>query len=232
MKQHNILQQKHIKLTSTSLSEKNLHMLIRKHIHSLLSSYYKQPHNAVVGSIFNSPTYPTKNRNITDNPIKFKRLFGEWHWKYIHQRLYKQQIGQWLTPVELFKPYYSQIIANFIAKEVENNHDEKIHDNDNKIMCTHHNSHDQSLQIVEIGGGRGTNALCILDHLQEKYPNVYDKLDKYIIMDSSPSLLQLMQEILIEGDDCQSENQEHRMNRHYNKVNLIQVDMIDIAEKR
>lgn len=177
-------------------------MLVRKQIHKLLSSYYNQPHNAVVGSI------PSKE--YEHNALNFKSILGEWHWRRMYQGLYKNQAGQWLTPVELFRPYFSSIIANFIATEMD-----KVK-NINKDV--------QKLEIVELGGGRGTNCLCILDHLQNKYPEVYVNLESYTIMDSSPTLLNLMKNVLIKNP----ENSQ----RHRDKVSLKEVDMMDISEGR
>ncbi len=161
-------------------------MILRKHIHKLLSQYYQQPHNLVVGS-------------IQSESIAFKTLLGAWHWRRVYAKLYSDQSGQWLTPVELFRPYYSQILANYVAKEAKGA--SKIH-------------------VVEIGGGRGTNAKCILDHLRENHSDVYDCLD-YTIMDASPTLLELQRKILLHGDF-----------EHDRKVFLEEVDMLHVAESR
>ena len=185
-------------------------MLVRKHIHGLLSSYYKQPYNAVVGSV--------NPQNFKTSPIDFGGILGEWHWRYTYQRLYREQEGQWLTPVELFRPFYSEIIGNFVAKEVETMIEK------GKII--------EPFQIVEIGGGRGTNAMCILDHLERIHPQLYSDLESYTIMDSSPSLLDLMNKILIEGSISSENKRKTRSNRHVDKLLLKQVDMLDVAEKR
>lgn len=161
-------------------------MLLRKHIHKLLKDYYRQPHNHVVGSI------PSKE------PISFKNLLNEWHWRRVFQKLYKDQQGQWLTPVELFRPYFSQILGNFIASEAMDK--KKVH-------------------IVELGGGRGTNALEILNYLQSQYPNVYEKLH-YTIMDVSPLLLQLQKNILV--DDYSVD--------HSHLIDLQEVDIFEVVE--
>jgi hypothetical protein len=192
-------------------------MLVRKHIHQLLSSYYKQPHNAVVGS--------TQTDNFESNPINFKWLLGHWHWRRTYQQLYQQQTGQWLTPVELFRPYYSRVIGNFVANEAE-----KIIMNAKEEKEGQHNSIDneECIEIVEIGGGRGTNALSILDHLQKNHSNIYDKLESYTILDSSPSLYGLMEDVLVNG----SIDNQSNTNRHAHKINLKRVDMIDVAEKK
>lgn len=161
-------------------------MLLRKHIHYLLSKYYSQPFNNVIGSL------------PTSEPIAFRNILNEWHWQRIFRKLYKEQLGQWLTPVELFRPYFSQILANFIAKEA----------------VTEKNVH-----IVELGGGRGTNALEILNYLKAEYPSIYERLH-YTIMDASPSLLDLQKQYLIDSVE------------HAHVVDLREVDMFNVAEGR
>ena len=183
-------------------------MLVRKQIHKLLSSYYNQPHNTVVGS--------TSYQSNEINPINFRSVLGEWHWRRIYQGLYRNQAGQWLTPVELFRPYYSRIIANFIAMEMK-----KFSSNN-------------EYEIVELGGGRGTNCRCILDHLQNQHPGIYEKVKSYTIMDSSPTLLKLMRSVLIDkfSLDCVVEKNElNGSHRHRDKVVLKEVDMMDVAER-
>jgi len=101
-----------------------------------------------------------------------------------------------------------------------------------------------------IGGGRGTNALCILDHLQLEHPDVYKRLKSYTIMDSSPTLLDLMDNVLVRSEQSKSNNGHIHGNangsanetynkqlileshRHSSKVVLKQIDMMDVAENR
>jgi SAM-dependent MidA family methyltransferase len=162
-----------------------INMLARNRIGQRLAEYYAQPSSAVVGS------------NVS-KALNLSSLWGESHWKRLIKRLYEENEGQWLTPVELFKPFYSNILANFIAN---NTLDEG------------------AVEIVELGGGRGTNALLILDYLQRTHPQIYDRM-RYTIIDSSPTLLELQREkILVQG------NHEH-------KVHLEQKDLTDVAEKR
>lgn len=107
--------------------------LLRRHIQKLLSAYYAQPQDKVIGSPVAS--------------ISLSSLLGKYHWQYIYNKLYKNQRGQWLTPTEIFQPYYSNIIANFIAREVSCNYDNTVNNGDKG-----------KIQVVELGGGRGTNA--------------------------------------------------------------------------
>lgn len=165
-------------------------MIVRRYIHEILSKYYQQPHDAVVGS-------------IQKKSINFKNLLGEWDWRRKFQNLYKSQSGQWLTPVELFRPFYSQVLANFIANEAGCEGGGNIH-------------------IVEIGGGRGTNALCILDHLEREFPDIYRRC-RYTMMDASPTLLKLQKEVIM--------NRETNTLGHDSVVDFRHVDMMDVAEE-
>jgi len=180
-------------------------MLLRKHVHKLLSTYYQQPHSDVVGSIQSSP-------------VNFQKILGKWHWQYIHNKLYKNQEGQWLTPVELFKPHYSRVLGNFVASEADKFKEKSDY---------------ERVQILEIGGGRGTNATLILDQLQNAHPQIYEQVESYTIMDASPTLLDLMKKVLIDGSiNAKSNDQSSITNRHADKIRLKQLDMMDIAEKR
>lgn len=162
-------------------------MLLRKYICRRLHEYYSQPAHKVVGS--------------TDASINFSSLWGQWHWKRTYKQLYKQQKGMWLTPVELFAPYYSNAFANFVSTSMKPMLESK-----------------KPFQIVELGGGRGTNAKALLNHLQLHHNEVYDKLREYTIFDTSPSLHELQRENLKTNSD------------HADKINLVNVDMMEIAE--
>lgn len=157
-------------------------MLVRHYIAEKLAAYYAQPSAAVVGS--------------ASRRIDFRSLWGEWHWQRVYQKMYRQTAGQWLTPVELFQPYFSNSIANFIA---------------------HHAGTEPNIQIVELGGGRGTNANCVLQALQTQAPDVYDRLTQYTLIDSSPTLLELQQEMV--------------SNEYIDKMDFRQLDLLNVVEQ-
>ncbi|RYC55330.1 hypothetical protein CHU98_g10882 [Xylaria longipes] len=79
----------------------------------------------------------------------------------------------WHTPTELFRPYYGESIARYLMS--------------NYIMSTYP-YHD--LIIYEMGAGRGTLMLNILDYIRDVEPSVYDRT-KYKIIEISPSLAAL-----------------------------------------
>lgn len=132
-------------------------------------------------------------------PIDFQRLWGEWHWKRVYGRLYQEQSGQWLTPVEVFRPYYSNTVAEFA------------------VTCFP-GAADEPLDLVELGGGRGTHARLVLDHLQQRHSEIYDRV-RYTIVDSSPTLHQLQQESLSDSP-------------YVDKVSFVHADLLDVAEGR
>jgi hypothetical protein len=138
-------------------------MLVRKFISHRLTAYYSQPSQSVVGGL---------QRPI---PLHWGRL----HWLYTYKKLYRQNLGQWLTPVELFQPYYSEILVNWI--------------ND-------HAKETNAVHIVELGAGRGTNARIVLDTLRKKNPSTFHGI-QYTIIDSSSTLIELQQTTLSEYAD-------------------------------
>lgn len=157
-------------------------VLLRRHVAQRLADYYAQPSNLVVGAASSS--------------VDYRNLFGEWHWKRTYRRWYQEQQGQWLTPVELFAPYYSQVLAEYCISTIR----------------------DTEFEIVELGGGRGTNASGILTHLQQSHPNAYERLSRYTIVDSSPTLHELQQERL--GDN------------HASKLHFELKDLTNVAERQ
>jgi len=154
--------------------------MVREVIGRKLATYYSQPSSTVVGS--------------TLEATNFRSLWGEWHWKRVYASQYRQQSGQWLTPVELFKPFYSKIVASFIQSSVNAR---------------------ESIEIVELGGGTGTNCCEILDHFQATDPALYHHIH-YNIFDCSESLLELQSETV-------------RQRGHSDVVAMHHVDLMDIA---
>ena len=167
--------------------------ILRRYICKRLAEYYAQPADNVVGC--------TSQKNIN-----FGTLFNEWHWKQTYKRVYNERQGMWLTPVELFRPYYSNVLANFVSTSITATME-------NLQMDSH-----TSFEIVELGGGRGTNAKALLDHLKDYHSDMYERLDHYTIFDTSSTLHEVQRNVLI--DDSV----------HAGKVNLKNVDMMDVTE--
>lgn len=76
-----------------------------------------------------------------------------------------------------------------------------------------------NIEIVELGGGRGTNACLILDHLQSTVPDLYERCT-YAIIDHSKTLLELQEQTLSTNG------------RHSGKVSFHCKDLLDVAERR
>lgn len=161
--------------------------LVRRSVGKQLAAYYAQPANLVVGT----------SAGVGDSNLS--SLLGEWHWKRVFRKLYEEREGHWLTPVELFRPHYSHIVADFCAFATKD------------VSC-------RRIDIVELGGGRGTNANLILSYLRDTKPEVYSKLT-YTLVDSSPSLHRLQREALALSD-------------HGERVKFAQKDLMDVAEAR
>lgn len=166
-------------------------MLLRRYIGRRLSEYYAQPADAVVG------------KSVGAESAQLSRLFGEWHWRRLLSRFYQERQGHWLTPVELFQPHFSNILADFCCRAIQNKSGGR---------------NNSKLEIVELGGGRGTNAKHILSQIQATRPDIYNGLT-YTLVDSSPSLHQLQKEVFAETD-------------HVENMSFQLLDLLDVAEKR
>jgi hypothetical protein len=169
-------------------------MLLRNYIRDKLAAYYAQPSNSVIGY------YDGKS-------INFSSLWGEAHFRYLHRKLYKARKGQWMTPVELFKPYYSYCFADYIAMDLRAKQQE--HSNPSRFS---------KVEVIELGAGRGTNANLFLKRWQDRFPDLYEKV-LYTVLDSSPTLHACQQKVLQAGS-------------HDPKVNFKLVDLMDVAENR
>lgn len=167
-----------------------MHQLVRRYIGGRLADYYAQPADRVVG------------RTSIGEDGRLSSLMGEWHWRRVLQRLYDEQEGQWLTPVELFQPHFSRILGDFCCQAVDNFTTDGRH----------------KLEIVELGGGRGTNAKLLMSYLREHKPEIYQGLT-YTLVDSSPSLHQLQKKVLNDSE-------------HADRVDFRLIDLMDVAEKR
>lgn len=91
---------------------------------------------------------------------------------------------------------------------------------------------------MELGGGRGTNARGILNHLRRNHRDVYDRIDEYRIVDSSDTLLQLQRDVFSSssvsssGGSGESDGMEDNEEGMGDKVRMVKMDMLDVAENR
>lgn len=185
-------------------------MLVRRYIGRKVAEYYAQPSHKVVGRSFELET--AMNHSSGNNEHLLSSLMGEWHWKRVFQRIYDEREGHWLTPVELFQPHYSYVLGNFCAE-----YQERMARQIKKEEDTATNHPLQPFEIMELGGGRGTNAGWVLSYLKEHRPRAYSSLESYTLVDSSPSLHQAQKDRFREGP-------------YADKVRFELKDLSDVAE--
>ena len=94
-------------------------------------------------------------------------------------RLFPMQTS-WLTPSEIFTPFYGRAIANFVLDK-------------HAQVAAGSSSAVEPLRVFEVGGGTGTLARDILDHVRSAAPGVYESMT-YTCVEISPRLAQLQEE--------------------------------------
>ncbi|KAK6266004.1 hypothetical protein QUC31_016841 [Theobroma cacao] len=110
---------------------------------------------------------------MLERSIKFNQLEGRKAYMKHLDKIYKQSGIAWFTPVELFKPWYAQGIAE-------------------AIMRTANLS--VPLKIYEIGGGSGTCAKGIMDYIMlNAPPRVYNSMT-YTSVEISPALAEIQKQ--------------------------------------
>lgn len=85
----------------------------------------------------------------------------------------------WYTPTELFRPYYGEAIARYLISN---------------YMLHSYPYHD--LVIFEMGAGRGTLMLNILDYIRAAEPEIYERT-RFRVIEISSSLAALQQRQLL-----------------------------------
>ena len=100
-------------------------------------------------------------------PIQFSRMKGYWDYYNEVKRLYPE--NQWITPCELFKPYYAYTIANYMMSTLEQRRKGR------------------RLRVVEIGPGTGTFADSMLDFFKNYDLDLYRNAE-YVFVEISPFL--------------------------------------------
>ncbi|KAI0531764.1 S-adenosyl-L-methionine-dependent methyltransferase [Xylaria digitata] len=148
-------------------------MLMRDFIEdSLYNPHYGYFSKQVV--IF-SPGEPFNFNQLPDEPAFYAQV-GQRYTEFedaLDAKEHDDTRQLWHTPTEMFRPYYGESIARYLMS--------------NYVMSTYP-YHD--LIIYEMGAGRGTLMLNILDYIRDREPAVYDRT-KYKIIEISPSLAAL-----------------------------------------
>ncbi|KAL2754983.1 hypothetical protein ACRALDRAFT_1035091 [Sodiomyces alcalophilus JCM 7366] len=124
----------------------------------------------------------------------------------------------WHTPTELFRPYYGEAIARYLVTN---------------YRLTTYPYHD--LIIYEMGAGRGTLMLNILDYIRDIDPQVYART-RYRIIEISSNLAALQAQNL-QRSDAESHHHHHHhtddpaaTGRHADKVEIINKSIFDWTE--
>lgn len=108
----------------------------------------------------------------TDNPIgtiiepmPFNEFIDREDYLLNLQKRWSELGPAWLTPSEIFKPFYANAIAKYLISE------QQLVDR-------------KDMKIIEIGGGTGTFALGLLNYIRANNPEVYATM-KYVSIDVS-----------------------------------------------
>ncbi|ERT02169.1 uncharacterized protein SPSK_05157 [Sporothrix schenckii 1099-18] len=172
-------------------------MLMRDFIEdSLYNPHYGYFSKQVV--IFSPGQEPFPFREMRDEPA-FHDVLGQRYTDF-EDRLDAEAVAQggepsdtrqlWYTPTELFRPYYGEAVARYLVAN---------------YMLTSFPYHD--LIIYEMGAGRGTLMLNILDYLRANEPAVYERT-RYKIIEISSNLAALQKRQLYIGSGGSGSSQQ------------------------
>ena len=100
--------------------------------------------------------------------VDFREMYGLFEYQMHLKKVYKTRESSWLTPVEIFSPWYSFAIAKYIVQQ-----------------CRERG--ESELRIVEMGGGAGTNAASVLDYVRATDPELYERT-RYTLVDISAAM--------------------------------------------
>ncbi|CAN0206093.1 unnamed protein product [Ectocarpus sp. 6 AP-2014] len=149
--------------------------------------------------------------NDLPGPLEFRNMMGELHYRMDVKKAYESKLSAWMTPVETFSPHFSHALATWMTKEAKKTSTasseqangagdalprrRKLAQGRNKGTgagaCV--GGDGESLVVYEAGGGTGTNALNVLDWLQQEEPKLYERTE-YTIVEISPRLAELQTE--------------------------------------
>lgn len=148
---------------SSKIKDSSGLMLTSDFIHDRLyhpqAGYFNKP-NAQLGHL--------------EKPIEYEELFGYEDYTRILQERYPE--NAWLTPSEIFKPWYGMSIANYISRCL------------NEYEKNDPLTRNQRVKIIEVGAGNGSAAESILDYFKAFHPLKYKRM-QYNIVEISPVMV-------------------------------------------
>ncbi|KAK9832216.1 hypothetical protein WJX74_003267 [Apatococcus lobatus] len=136
----------------------------------LLREFIQEALYSPVFGYFNREDVPV---GALPEPLVFSELAGEAEYKRALHASYENLQESWLTPVEVFQPYYGRALAKYIQQQAS--------------------SHDSAIHINELGGGTGTLARNMLDYFHEEDRGLYERLT-YTSIEISPKLAALQRQ--------------------------------------
>ncbi|KAG2497193.1 hypothetical protein HYH03_004782 [Edaphochlamys debaryana] len=117
---------------------------------------------------FNAPTPPVGS---VGGPINYWKIYCRDEFNILISNKYKELETSFLTPAELFSPWYGACIARHMVEHRRH----------------HLGMEGQPLVVVEVGGGNGTLARDVLDWLRDNRPQDY-AVTSYTCLEISTSL--------------------------------------------
>lgn len=142
----------------------------------IYSALYRNDHGYFTNPVLPVITQPSQ-------PINFTDMLGKQEYLHQLQQIYKSSMNGWLTPVEIFAPWYSYAVAAYIIQH----HLNRIKSFQVSKSLSSSTVFSLPLSIYEIGGGNGTHAKYMLEYIQKKVPSIYQTMT-YKILEVSPHL--------------------------------------------
>jgi hypothetical protein len=120
--------------------------------------------------------------------LNFNGMLGKAEYRTCLARLYDAQEHAWLTPVEIFAPWYSAAIARYAVSRY-------LAAAPAAASASGPTGTAAPLVIYEVGGGNGTNALHVLNVIREHFPHIYLRTE-YRILEVSARLHERQLQVL------------------------------------
>jgi hypothetical protein len=173
--------------------------LVRDYLHRVLyerdRGYFNRAHR--VGA---PPPASSDGTRLPGEVEWLPKLAGELDYKQRVQSMYEGLKTGWMTPCELFQPYYSRVLARWIVDELKERQTTLRKD---------------GWELMEIGGGQGTNAVHILDELCAHFPDQYESLRAYSLVDVSEKL-------------SADQRTKIELHRHQHKCRIVNASAVDL----